>query len=273
MPSLASSRETGVPTRGAANPAQPRYAWLRERIQKDIASGKYPVGSLLPPEKQLAETYGVSRHTVREATRKLADSGQISPQPGRGTVVCSATEPRPYVAGLGTAKDLVAYTNATRLEVLGSRHLVADADLAEALGCEEGSRWLEVKAFRHALEGGPPISFTRVYLRPEFADIVLRLRGRHMSIYSMLEQHHAQKIHAVRQQIEAALMPATAARLLGVAPRSPALHMRRAYLDAAGRVLGVSANLYAAERFRLETYWSGQDNAPAAASRAKKRGA
>jgi len=262
MPSPANSRKPVAPARGQVRPAQPRYAWLRERLQKDIASGKYPVGSLLPPEKQLAETYGVSRHTVREATRKLADSGQISPQPGRGTVVCSASEPRPYVAGLGTARDLVAYTSATRLEVLGSRDLVADAELAGALGCEEGAHWLEVQAFRHALQGGPPISFTRVYLRPEFSDIVMRLRGRHMSIYSMLEQHHGQTIDAVRQQIEAALMPAAAARLLGVAARSPALHMRRAYLDATGRVLAVSDNLYAAERFRLETYWSGQDDRP-----------
>ena len=91
-----------------------------------------------------------------------------------------------------------------------------------------------------------------------------------MSIYSMLEQHHRQKIHAVRQQIEATLMPARAAKLLGVPVRSPALHMRRSYLDAVGRVLGVSANLYAAERFRLETYWSEQEEPPAARGKKKR---
>jgi GntR family transcriptional regulator len=271
MRSPASSRGRASPSRGVVKSAQPRYAWLRERILKDITSGKYAVGSLLPPEKQLAETYGVSRHTVREATRKLADSGQISRQPGRGTVVCSITEPSPYVAGLGTAEDLVAYTSATRLEVLSSRHLVADAGLAQALGCEKGSPWLEVEAFRYAVEGAAPISFTRVYLRPEFADIVMRLRGRHMSIYSMLEQHHRQKIHAVRQQIEAVLMPAPAAKLLGVHARSAALHMRRAYLGSDGRVLAVSANLYAAERFRLETYWRGHDEPPAVRGKPRKR--
>ncbi len=98
----------------------------------------------------------------------------------------------------------------------------------------------------------------------------MRLRGRHMSIYSMLEQHHRQKIHAVRQQIEAVLMPARAAKLLGVPARSAALHMRRAYFDGDGRVLAVSANLYAAERFRLETFWRGQD-APAVRGVPRKR--
>lgn len=265
MPSPASAS-------GAARRAsQPRYAWLRERLLKDIAGGKYPVGSLLPPEKELAERYGVSRHTVREATRKLADSGQIARTPGRGTVVCSTTEPRPYVAGLGTAHDLVAYTNATRLEVLASRELVADAALAATLGCEPRSRWVEVEAFRHAFGTAAPISFTRVYLRPEFADVVMRLRGRHMSIYAMLEQYHQQRIHSVRQTIEAALMPAEAARRLGVPPRSPALRMHRSYLDEHGRVLAVSANLYAAERFRLETNWSAVEQQQAQPRRARRQ--
>jgi len=35
--------------------------------------------------------------------------------------------------------------------------------------------------------------------------------------------------------------------------------MRRAYLDASGRVLGVSDNLYPSERFRLVTSWSRGD--------------
>jgi GntR family transcriptional regulator len=252
-----------VPQPPRKNPNQPRYAWLRERIVKDIASGKYPVGSLLPPEHQLAERYEVSRHTVREATRELADTGQISRQPGRGTVVCSASRPRPFVAALGTAEDLVAYTSSTRLEVLRSQRVIASDRLSAALGCEPGADLIEIEAFRHATGGTAPISFTRVYLRPEFAGIVARLRGQHMSIYSMLEQYHHQKIHAVRQCIEAALMSAEPARLLGVPARSPALQMRRTYLDRSGRVLAVSENLYASERFRVETYWTADEAARA----------
>lgn len=270
MPSLANSKKSLAAAGKKAS--QPRYAWLRERILKDIASGKYPVGSLLPTEKELSERYDVSRHTVREATRELADSGQISRQPGRGTVVCYATKPGPYVAALGTAKDLVAYTNATRLEVLRSRCVLADAALTAALGCEPGSDWVEVEAFRYAIGQATPISLTRVYLRPEFSEIVLRLRGEHMSIYSMLELHHQQKIHAVRQSIEASLMAADAARQLGVAARSAALAMCRTYLDRSGRVLAVSYNLYPTDRFRLETYWSEPaETASAAASGARAR--
>lgn len=261
-PRLPSATPEFLPNVPKKTTNQPRYAWLRECIQRDIENGKYPVGSLLPPEHQLAETYSVSRHTVREATRKLADSGQISRHPGIGTIVCSTTPPKPYVAALGTASDLFAYTSSTRLEVLGSREVMADARLSADLGCETGSHWLEIDAFRFALGESTPISFTRVYLRPEFAGIRNRLRGNHPSIYSMLEQQYAQNIAAVRQSIEAALMPADAARLLGVRARTAALHLRRAYLDTSDRVLGVSSNLYAAERFKLETYWRQEQVTP-----------
>lgn len=235
---------------------QPRYAQLRERLVSDISSGKYPVGSLLPPENQLAETYGVSRHTVREATRKLADIGLISRHPGIGTVVCATKAPGPYVAALGSLQELFDYTNTTRLELLADNFVSADAKMAESIGCEPDSEWVELRARRHVMGQEAPISFTRVYLRPEFSGIKDRLRGQHMSIYAMLEQDYGQDVYTVKQEIEATLMPADAAKLLNVKARSPALLMRRSYIDKKGRLLAVSSNLYAADRFHLHTSWS-----------------
>lgn len=247
---------------------QPRYAWLRQCLLDDIRAGRYPVGSLLPPEHALARTYGVSRHTVREATRQLAETGLIARRPGVGTRVCAIREPAPYVAALGSIEALFEYTNATRLELLGSETIRVDDALARALGCPPGSEWLALRTRRLVDGQVDPISFTTVYLQPAFAAIRDRLRGRHISIYAMLERHHGVQVHTVRQEIEAALMPAEAARLLGVRPRSAALLMRRAYLDRAGSVLAVSSNLYAAGRFRLVTSWSGASPARQSPARA-----
>jgi GntR family transcriptional regulator len=234
---------------------QPRYAWLRECLLNDINRGKYPVGSLLPAENQLAETYGVSRQTVREATRKLADSGLIARHPGIGTVVCAEKTPAPYIAALGSLQELFEYTSTTRLELLSHLSVTAGVKLAESLGCEPGSIWAELRARRYATDQAAPISFTKVYLRSEFSGIKDRLRGQHQSIYTMLERYYGQTIHAVKQEIEATVMPAEAAKLLDVKARSPALHMRRSYSDKDGRLLAVSSNLFAADRFRLITFW------------------
>ena len=236
--------------------AVPRYVWLHQSLLNDISSGKYPVGSMLPTEDQLGKTYGVSRHTVREATRKLVDSGLISRHPSIGSVVRAARPPRPYVAALGSLKELMDYTSTTRLEVLGQAMVTADEALARDLRCDPGSHWLELQSRRHLAGQDAPISFTRVYLRPEFAGLRDHLHGNHPSIYELLQTLYRQKVDAVVQQIEATLMPAEAARLLQLKSGSPALRMLRCYFDHAGRLLTASINLYVADRFQLVTSWS-----------------
>lgn len=249
----------GKPTRATPrSKTQPRYAWLHQSLLDGITSGKYPVGSLLPTEAQLSATFGVSRHTVREATRRLVDTGMIVRYPSIGTVVMSAqpgaTQPS-YVAGLGSMKDLLAYTDQTRLEVFGETVAVADEAMAESLRCEAGSKWLVLHTNRCLVENGRVISYTRVYLRPEFERIKEKLHGNHPSIYKMLQDDYGQEIHRIRQQIEASLMPENALFQLGLDSGSPALRMLRAYFDPQDRLLTVSENFYVADRFKLQTEW------------------
>ena len=234
----------------------PRYVWLHEFLLRDISSGKYPVGSLLPTEGQLGKTYGVSRHTVREATRKLVDSGLISRRPSIGTIVLAARPAAPYVAALGSLKELMDYTNTTRLELLGESRVTADEQLASDLRCAVGSEWVELQTKRHLAGQDAPISLTKVYLRPEFSGIATHLHGDHVSIYELLQTLYGQKVHSVLQQIEATLMPADVATLLHLKAGSPALRMLRCYFDQSGRLLSASANLYIADRFRLVTSWN-----------------
>ena len=52
------------------------------QIQVRIASGELRSGDKLPPERELAETFGVSRGAVREALRNLERTGLVSLQAG-----------------------------------------------------------------------------------------------------------------------------------------------------------------------------------------------
>jgi GntR family transcriptional regulator len=252
----ASNLSTGRPVRATVTAPPPRYVWLYECLLRDIKSGKYRVGTLLPTEDQLGKTFGVSRHTVREATRKLVDSGLISRRPSIGTIVMASQPARPYVAALGSLEALMNYTNNTRLELLGQARLIADAQLAQELRCEIGSEWLELHTKRHLAGQDAPISFTKVYLRPEFADIQNHLHGDHPSIYTLLDRLYGQEVASVLQHIEATLMPSEAAVLLQLKPGSPALRMLRCYFDRNGHLLTASANLYIADRFQLVTSWN-----------------
>src|SRR5438093_7793530 len=52
-----------------------------------ILSGRFRAGDRLPPERQLATGFGVSRPTIRQALRVLAANGLVESRIGSGTFV------------------------------------------------------------------------------------------------------------------------------------------------------------------------------------------
>jgi GntR family transcriptional regulator, transcriptional repressor for pyruvate dehydrogenase complex len=67
------------------------YEEIARQIEKMIAEKTKP-GDKLPPERQLAEMFGVSRSSIREAIRKLELIGLVEARQGLGTVVRERSE-------------------------------------------------------------------------------------------------------------------------------------------------------------------------------------
>jgi len=63
------------------------YEEVARQIQNHIVEHLKP-GDVLPPERELAQMFGVSRGSVRDSIRSLELIGLLEPQQGRGTVVC-----------------------------------------------------------------------------------------------------------------------------------------------------------------------------------------
>jgi len=65
---------------------------IADQIRSAILAGDFTPGDKLPPERELAEMFGVSRPSVREALNLLASSGLVMSYQGGGTVVMSLVE-------------------------------------------------------------------------------------------------------------------------------------------------------------------------------------
>jgi GntR family transcriptional regulator, transcriptional repressor for pyruvate dehydrogenase complex len=65
---------------------------IAEQIRSSILAGEFKPGDKLPPERELAEMFGVSRPSVREALNVLTSSGLVMSYQGGGTVVMSLVE-------------------------------------------------------------------------------------------------------------------------------------------------------------------------------------
>lgn len=69
------------------------YEQVVEQIRERIRDGTLGPGQRLPTERELGESFGVSRSVVREALKVLSATGWVETRQGSGTYVCP--EPRP----------------------------------------------------------------------------------------------------------------------------------------------------------------------------------
>lgn len=60
---------------------------IADRIRASIAQGDFDQTGMVPPETQLAEQFGVNRHTVRSALAALGQEGIVRAVQGRGTMI------------------------------------------------------------------------------------------------------------------------------------------------------------------------------------------
>ncbi|CAG7618178.1 FadR/GntR family transcriptional regulator [Actinacidiphila bryophytorum] len=60
---------------------------LEGRLREDILAGRHPAGSYLPPERRLADGYGVTRTTLKHAFGRLVQAGLLETRHGVGTRV------------------------------------------------------------------------------------------------------------------------------------------------------------------------------------------
>ncbi|MEL7297144.1 MAG: GntR family transcriptional regulator, partial [Pseudomonadota bacterium] len=82
------------------------YRSVFKKMCKLIDSGEYPPGGRLPPERELASRFGVSRPTIREAIIALEALDRVKVKTGSGVYVLDSAPAAPSVDPRITAFEL-----------------------------------------------------------------------------------------------------------------------------------------------------------------------
>jgi len=90
---------------------RPGAADIAALMRREISKETLLLHDRLPPERVMAETYGVARGTIREALNRLASEGLVEIRPGSGT----------YVIHVPNNEPDTAIENATPLELMDAR--------------------------------------------------------------------------------------------------------------------------------------------------------
>ncbi len=230
----------------------PIYLQLAQTLQRQIGSGKYPVGSTLPPELSLCEIHGVSRFTARAALAALQRQGLISRRPRVGSVVLATSPQSPYSVLTNSVSDILRFSSISDIHLVNSVDVVVDAALARELGCEAGEPWIKVSTYRDSPDTKLAASWTDFYLHADQRSVVPLIGNKRGSVWQFLNELQQRPIDRIEQTVEACKIPKEVAVVLDVPPKSPALRtVYRLYAAGVPNVFYVAISLYPEGRFQL----------------------
>ncbi|KWX69936.1 GntR family transcriptional regulator [Paenibacillus jilunlii] len=88
--------------------SKPMYEKIFDEVKESILTQAYRLGERVPSEKELADTYNVSRITSKKALEMLAAEHLIVRKPGRGSFVADpAAEPQELTTAAGTGRTAI----------------------------------------------------------------------------------------------------------------------------------------------------------------------
>lgn len=222
---------------------QPQYLVVAETLIRDIGQDKHPIGSILPPEIELATRFGVSRNTMRAAMRVLVDMGLVSRRAGMGTTVQARAVKPNYVQAIESADQL--YPGVARAEqtLLATEDVVADDLMALLLACAPGEAWVRFDTVRKQRKNLPPSSVTHIYVQPNLRSIGKSLSRIKKPSYHALESMLGTRVHEVIQQADAVTLDEHMASRLDVPAGSAALRTVRRFVGEDGKIMMVTDTL------------------------------
>jgi GntR family phosphonate transport system transcriptional regulator len=223
---------------------------IADRIRLGIAADLADQNGRLPPETELAERFGVNRHTVRAAISALAHEGVLHAAQGRGTyvrrqrrLVYPIGEKTRFSAGLeGQSHDL-------RSELLGHRSEAASTEVAEALDLQPGEETVCLEVLGSA-DGTPVSRATFWFGATRFPDIAGHF-ARTGSITEALTRSGVADYSRASTTVEARHADEADTRELRLSPGAIVLFTRAVNVDPGGSPIQYSLTRFAADRMTL----------------------
>jgi DNA-binding GntR family transcriptional regulator len=228
---------------------QLRYQRVQESLAEELARDHRPAGSPLPPERALAEHFGVSRVTLRRALDELERAGLVSRTPGGGWVVAGARIGEPPNELMSFSEMAASRGLTARARVLSEHVRPATIDEADTLGLAPGASLFELERLRLMDEVPILVDRTRIpfALAPKLGEVDFST----VSLYAVLEERYGIRAARARFAVEAIAADERLAKLLELQPGGPLLRCDQLTEDETGRPIEMSEMVYRGDRYRF----------------------
>lgn len=210
-----------------ASPQVPKYQAIYANLREQILGGELEPGERLPPQQELADTFGVTLMTLRQAVAALESDGLVWAARGKGTFVVD----RPVDISVGNLSSFAQQMSSAGIsmetEQLGivSVSAVESAQASVALDVDAtgGSTAGLLLLTRRRTVRGVPISLQRSYLTQGLIPAESAADFTEASLYETIEASTGWLVAEARESITAVSLSAEDAELLDAEHGQPAI--------------------------------------------------
>jgi DNA-binding GntR family transcriptional regulator len=226
----------------------PLYFQLSQQLEQAIDRGDLKPGDRIDTEVDLAERFGLSRPTVRQAIQELVSKGMLVRRRGVGTQVV-AGHVRRQVELTSLFDDLMKADHRPTTKVLTLETRAASRTVANELNLPDGSEVIHLERLR--MDAGQPLAIMRNWLPLDLVHLSLEDLET-TGLYDILRRSGVH-IRVANQRIGATAASPVEARALKVKAGAPLVTMERVSFDHSGRAVEYATHSYRSDRYHFET--------------------
>jgi GntR family transcriptional regulator len=157
----------------------PLWSQLHDDLRRRVDAGEF--AERFATDQQLMQQYGVSRQTVREAVRRLTESGMLERERGRGTRVRHFEYPG---GSLQSLHEQIEAQGAEQRSVVLVRERVVNPQMAERLALGADAKLVHISRLR--LADGEPVALDDAWLSERHGAPLLEVDLTRTGIYPLL---------------------------------------------------------------------------------------
>lgn len=207
---------------------------IAKALQDGIASGAYPCGTRIPSERTLAETFEVSRATIRSAIDILVDTGRLKRVHGKGTFVMQTDidDAAIHFKGMNELLSRAGYEPSS--SILRTQLRSAGFCLSRIFDVPESSELFQIVRLRSG--NGVPISVENTFTIPSLIKGIESIDFKVYSLYDTFRMNHVEIQH-INQKLSSTRARQSNARALGTAEGTPVMRIQITAVDGGNNVV------------------------------------
>lgn len=227
----------------------PLYHQIECILRDAIEAGRWQTGQQLPNESQLAEQFGVSKITIRQAMQELSAHGYVRREQGRGTFVSKPKLDQGPRELLSFTEEMRRHRLVPGTKVLEQRVISADEEIAGRLQLKPNDAVLKLRRLRIA--GGEAMGVQTAHIPLALAPGIEAEEFANVSLYDLLESRYGLRPARARETHSASLADVAAAELLRIPVGSAVLLAERIAFLQSGRPLELVKSIMRGDRYSI----------------------